>query len=86
MKKMVAVGLMCVALLTGCGNQDIIDTNYTFNKAIITITPDETIEVKVKKWSDYEGEQVQIIAEDGTIYLTSTLNCTLINDTNVSKK
>lgn len=82
MKKMMAVGLMCVALLTGCGNQDIIDTNYTFNKAIITLSPDKTIEVKVKKWSDYEGEQIQIIAEDGTIYLTSTLNCTLINDTN----
>ena len=80
MKKMMAVGLMCVTLLTGCGNQDIIDTNYTYNKAIITIAPDEAIEVKVKKWSDYEGEQIQIIAEDGTIYLTSTLNCTLIND------
>ena len=80
MKRMLAVGLVCVALLTGCGNQDMWDTNYTYNKAIINLSPTETIEVDVKQWGDYDGEQIQIIAKDGTVYLTSSFNCTLIND------
>lgn len=27
------------------------------------------------------GEQIQIISTDGTVYLTNSFNCTLINDT-----
>jgi len=29
-------------------------------------------------WSDYEGELIQVIAEDGTVYLTSSFRCDLI--------
>lgn len=64
---------------TGCGNQQIFDLQYTFNKAIIN-TGAEIITVDVAKWNDYEGEQIQIITPDGTVYLTSSFNCTLIKE------
>ena len=66
-----------VAGMSGC-NKQIIDTNYTFNRAIIN-TGNEVIEVKVKSWTDYEdGDQIQIKAEDGTVYLVHSSNITLI--------
>lgn len=66
-------------LLTGCGNKDIWDTNYTYTKAI-TYIGNEKIEIKIKQWRDYDGEQIQIIAEDGTIYLVSSFNTILIKE------
>ena len=84
MKKKVLVALLTVTTilgLTGCGNRDMFDTNYTYDRAILALPNGESIEVDIKQWKDYEdGDQLQIIAEDGTVYLTSTLNCTLIND------
>jgi hypothetical protein len=70
-----------VAGMSGC-NKQIIDTNYTFNRAIIN-TGSEVIEVKVKSWKDFEdGDQIQIKAEDGTTYLVHSSNVTLIHDDN----
>lgn len=84
MKKKVLVTVLAVATifgLTACGNKDMFDTNYTFDRAIIALPNGEVVEVEIDKWTDYEdGDQIQIITEDGTVYLTSTLNCTLIND------
>lgn len=63
-------------------NKQLFDTNYSFNKAVIDLH-NEVITVDVARWTDYEdGEQLQIIAQDGTVYLTSSYNCTLINDGN----
>lgn len=68
-----------IAALTSC-NKQIIDTSYTFNKAIIN-TGNEVIEVKVKSWKDFEdGDQIQVKAEDGTVYLVHSSNITLICD------
>lgn len=81
-KKLLVVVLATTILgLTACGNKDMFDTNYTYDRAIIALPNGEVIEVEIDKWTDYEdGDQLQIIAKDGTVYLTSTLNCTLIND------
>ena len=80
MKKLL-VGLFTVFMLSGChGNSTIIDTNYTFDKAIVKMPNGEVKEFKIKKWSDYEGEQIQITTEEGDIYLFSTFNCVLINE------
>lgn len=77
-KKILAIGLL-VGLLTmaGCGNKDMFDTVRTYNKAVINLG-NEVITVNVKQWTDYEGEQLQVIATDGTVYLVSSYNCTLI--------
>ena len=82
MKKKILVAILLAAMLTfaGCGNKDLVDTVRTYDRAIISLSNGESIEVEVKKWKDYDGEQIQIIAEDGTVYLTSTFNCILIRD------
>lgn len=63
--------------VSAIGNRQILDTNYTFDKAIIDLH-NEVITVEVETWKDYDGEQLQIKAKDGTVYLTSSYNCTLI--------
>lgn len=79
-KRILAIGLITTMLvLSGCGNKTLIDTKFVYNKAIIDLG-DKIITVNVKSWRDYEGEQIQVIAEDGTIYLTSSFRCVLIKD------
>lgn len=75
----ITIAGICILLgLTGC-NQQIIDLNYTFDKAICNIG-DETKEIKIDKWNDYDGEQLQIIDDKGNVYLISSYNCTLIKE------
>ena len=74
---LISAAALAVFTLIGC-NKDIIDTVYTFDYAIIKLPNGEIVEGEVDKWTDYEeGDQIQITI-DGKIYLTSTLNCTLI--------
>lgn len=52
MKKKIIALLMVVLLtfgITACGNKDLWDTNYTFNRAIISFGNGETIEVEIKQ-------------------------------------
>lgn len=79
MKKLIVLLALCGLLMTGCGNKDYVDTVKTYDKAIINVGG-EYIEVDVKKWRDYDGEQLQITSTDGTVYLTSSFNCTLIKE------
>lgn len=76
----IIIGTLLILSLTGCGNQQIFDTAYTFDRAIIQLQNGEVIDTKIKAWRDYDGEQLQIVTEDGTVYLTSSFNCTLINE------
>ena len=64
---------------TGCGNYDMIDTVYTYDYAYI-FKPDGSIflEGKVDKWTDYEGEQLQVTI-DGKTYLVSSYDCILVS-------
>lgn len=64
--------------LVGC-NKDLIDTNYTYTKAI-TIIGNEKLEIEIKQWRDYDGEQIQIIDKDGNVYLLSMNNTALIKE------
>ena len=84
-KRVVAVVLAVLMILftfVGCGgyNKQIFDFNRKYNTAIIGLPDGTSITVKVKKWNDYEGEQLQIIDENGTVYLVSSFNCILINE------
>lgn len=73
---LVLILCMCV----GCGNQTVLDTNYKFDRAIVEMPGGEVVEIELKQWGDYDGEQLQLIAKDGTIYLVNSVNCVLIND------
>lgn len=80
--KIVLLGIIILGgclLLTGC-NKQIIDTKYTFNKAIVTLNDGTRMEIEIAKWTDYEGEQLQIIGKDGKVYLVSSYNTILIKD------
>lgn len=83
MKKKIAIGisaiLMCFALCS-CGNEDLWDTNYTYDTAIIAWPDGSTRTVEIKQWKDYDGEQLQIIGKDGSVYLVSSYNCILIRE------
>lgn len=70
------LSMMC---LTGC-NQQLFDTNYEFRKAYVKIG-DEWKDVSVKTWGDYEGEQLQLILQDGTVLVVHSANCILYNGT-----
>lgn len=81
-KKILAVMLtqLMILGLTGCGNKDMFDTVYTFDRAIIELPNGEVIEGRIDRWADYEdGDQIQITI-DGTIYLVHSSKCVLIND------
>lgn len=83
MKKIIAVVLsvlMVAFMLTGCGNKDLWDTNYTFNKAIFSMPDGTLIESKIDSWNDYEdGDQIQVTI-DGVVYLIHSSNIVLINE------
>ena len=51
-------------LAVGCGNQQLVDTQYTYNKAIIGFPDGSVKEVEVKKWNDYDDTSIQIISEE----------------------
>lgn len=74
------ISLICISYFPQiAGNKSWIDTQYRFTKAYIT-TGDKVIEVDIKKWNDYEGEQIQIISKDGTVYLVSSFNTVLVSE------
>jgi hypothetical protein len=78
----VLVTLMIAALIamifSGC-NKQIIDTSYTFDKAILYVGG-EWITINVDSWKDYEdGDQIQVKDTDGNTYLVHSTNITLIH-------
>ncbi len=83
MKKLLALAAIAgsAVLLTACGNKQIIDTTYTFNKAMIKLQDDTVVTVDIESWTDYaDGEQLQIKSKDGVTYLVNSVNCTLFAD------
>lgn len=60
---------------TGC-NKTIIDVNLKFDKIHLYET---SRCYEIKEWNDYDGEQIQVKLPNGTILLTSTQKCMLIN-------
>lgn len=72
--------IVMMFILTGC-NQTIIDTNYTFDRAIVVLNDSTKMEIQIKEWTDYsDGEQLQIKGKDGKTYLVSSFNTILIKD------
>lgn len=81
MKKFIisAISIVAVCMLNSC-NKTIVDTTYTFDKAIINLG-EEYITINVKSWTDYQdGDQIQVTADDGTTYLVHSSNITLIKE------
>lgn len=83
MKKFLVAIIMLtlmVATLSSCGNYQMIDTTYSFDKAIISLPNGEVIEGKVDSWMDYEdGDQIQVKI-DGVTYLVHSSDVVLIKE------
>ena len=70
--------LGCLILLGGCNgcNYQLIDTTYKYDKAYVKIG-EEWVDLEIRSWTDYEGEQLQLKLKDGSILLVSSYNCIL---------
>ena len=80
MKKFkVVIATMCVAVsLSACGNRQIFDTTYIFDRAIISMPDGTIVDGRVQSWTDYEdGDQIQVKI-DGITYLVHASDIVLI--------
>jgi uncharacterized lipoprotein NlpE involved in copper resistance len=79
MKKLIVV-IASVFCLAGCGNRQLIDTNYSFNKVVISLNDDVTIKGEVESWRDFDdGDMIQVTV-NGKTYLTHSSNVILIHE------
>lgn len=73
----IVFGIILALLLSGC-NKQIIDLDYSYDKVVCNYNGDR-FELKIDKWKDYDGEQIQIKSNKKT-YLLSANNCYLIDE------
>lgn len=68
--------------LCGCiGNSQIIDTTYTYKKAIVKMPDGEAKEVEVRSWADYaNSDAISITEKNGEHIYTHLNNVVLIGD------
>lgn len=81
MKKIfvVVASIAMILSMTGC-NRQIIDTTFSYNRAIIHLPDGTVIDGKVQSWKDYEdGDQIQVKI-DGVTYLVDCMNIVLISE------
>lgn len=76
---LVLILVFAVIALTGC-NQQIIDTTWSFNKAIIYRQDGTTIEGVVESWKDFENSDMVQVKIDNVTYLTHSSNVVLIHE------
>ena len=83
MKKMIAIIAVLLGLavmLTACGNYQVIDIQYTFNRGLVKLQDGTVVSGRVEKWKDYgDSDQIQVRI-DGVTYLVHAMNCTLMAD------
>lgn len=72
----IAMIILFLVFTTGCGNRQIFEAEYTFNRAYCNYDGTKFV-LEIKKWTDYEGEQIQIIDTKGDVYLISANKCYL---------
>ena len=90
MKKIIVLVLcavMALSLFAGCAaesagfNQQLIDVNYRYNYAFISLPNGASVEGSVSKWMDYDdSDMIQVIFTDGNIYYSHGSNIILIYD------
>lgn len=73
----VVLMLVTMSMASGC-NQQVFDTTWKFDRAIISLPNGEIVDGVVESWTDFEdGDQIQIKI-DGKSYLTHISNVVLI--------
>lgn len=79
---MFAIVLICMVCtaLTSCGNMQLIDTTYSFERAIVSLPNGEVIEGEVQSWTDYENSDQIQVKIDGKTYLVHSSDIVLISE------
>lgn len=76
--KIFTAAIATTLLLAGCGNKQMIDTTYTFDKAIIKMPNGVIVEGEVDSWNDFDnGDQIQVKI-DGVTYLVHSSEMVMI--------
>lgn len=74
-----AASIAMILSMTGC-NRQIIDTTFSYNRAIVHLPDGTVVDGKVQSWKDYEdGDQIQVKI-DGVTYLVDCMNIVLISE------
>ena len=81
MKKIICIllAVIMIVAMTGC-NRQLIDTTWSFERAVIFLPDGEKIEGKISSWRDYDSSDMIQVAIDGKQYLTHSSNVILISD------
>lgn len=80
--KNILIGCLLLIMigLAACGNKQIFDTTYSFERAIVMLPNGDIIEGDVSSWKDYDdGDQIQVVV-DGKTYLVHSSNIVLISE------
>lgn len=82
MKKFVIAMLAAIMLLVICAgcNAQIVDTTWSFEKAVVGLPNGDIVEGKVESWGDYENSDMIQVKIDGKTYLTHSANVVLISE------
>ena len=82
MKKLISTILVALTLFstTACGNRQLLDTVYSFDRAIISLPDGTKITGQVEGWKEYDGSDSIQIKIDGVYYYTHLQNVILIAD------
>ena len=80
LKRFIFILVLIVALicLSGCGNMQLADTTWKFNRAVVRLKDDRVIEGPVQSWLDFDGSDMIQVKIDGITYLTHSSNVVLI--------
>lgn len=81
MKKFVCILLVVVMLfvMAGC-NMQVIDTTWSFERAVIFLPNGEKIEGAVTSWTDFDTSDMIQVTIDGKTYLTHSSNIILVSE------
>lgn len=77
MKKFVLLGVIVLIMCCGC-NYNPIEFHYDFDKVICNYDGDR-FELKIDEWTDYDGEQIQVVSDKNT-YLLSANKCYMVKE------
>lgn len=77
--KFLVLTIILVFLVGLCAcNYQYIDLNLKFTNAYVKIG-EQWIDLEIKTWRDYEGEQIQLTLKDDTVLIVHSANCVLYN-------
>lgn len=78
-KRAMAAGLMSAFLLAGCGNADLVGTQYNFGYAMIRLPDGRIYQGKVDAWARSDDSDRVRVTIDGIDYVTQYSNVCLFS-------